>query len=106
MKRIVIVQESVIGRLDGVRPAHNIRNPKSKPNPNRKTRFISSPKYKKYPNGSCKLVQNISKPERITRKTEKSEKISEETDPNVQNNIQYNYMKHEYILQIFNSYLF
>ena len=58
------------------------------------------------------MVQNISEPEvlltepeRITRKTEKpekSEKISEETDLNVQNNIQYNYMKHEYILQIFN----
>ena len=64
---------------------------------------------KKYLNGSCKVVQNISEPEvlltepkRVTRKTKKSEKISEETDPNVQNNIQYNYMKHEYILQILN----
>ena len=61
---------------------------------------------------ACKVVQNISEsevlltePERITRKvekTKKSEKISEETVPNVQTNIQYNYMKHEYILQIFN----
>ena len=34
--------------------------------------------------------------ERVTRKnekTEKYEKISEETDPNVLNNIQYNYIK-------------
>ena len=58
------------------------------------------------------MVQNISesevlltKLERVIRKTKKikkSEKISEETDTNVQNNIQYNYMKHEYIFQIFN----
>ena len=94
------------------RPGHNICNPKFEPNPNRKTRSVSGPKCKKYPNGSCKVVQNISEPEvlltepeRVTRKTEKtkkSEKISKETVPNVQTNIQYNYMKHEYILQIFN----
>ena len=47
-------------------------------NPNRKTRSVPGPKCKKYLNGSCKVVQNISEPEvlltepeRVTRKTEK-----------------------------------
>ena len=92
------------------RPGHKIHSLKSEPN--RKNPICTRLKSKKYPNGSCKVVQNISeskvlltKPERVTRKTEKtkkSKKISEETGPNVQTNIQCNYIKHEYILQIFN----
>ena len=46
-----------------VRPGHNIRNPKSEPNPNQKTRSVSGLKCKKYPNGFCKAVRNISEPE-------------------------------------------
>ena len=58
------------------------------------------------------VLQNISKPEvllikyeQVTEKNSKIQKIrkiSKETDPNVQNNIQYKYFKNKYILQIFN----
>ena len=85
--------------ITSYRPGHKIHNSKSEPNPNRKTRSVPNPKWKKYPNGSSKVVQNMSEPEvlltkpkRVTRKTEKnkkSEKRSEETVPNVQTNIQY-----------------
>ena len=76
-KRFVFFQK----KIKKSRPGHNISNPKSELNPNRKTRSVSCPKYKKYLNGFCKVVQNISEsdvlltePERVTRKTEKTEK--------------------------------
>lgn len=65
------------------RPRHRIHNPKSE---SKKLNLYPIQNIKKYLNISCKVVQNISK----------------KTDPNVQTNIQYNYMKHEYILQISN----
>ena len=68
--------ESIL--ITAFRPRHKIHNPKCEPNPSRKTRSVSGPKCKKYPNGSHKVVQNISdpevlltEPERITRKPEK-----------------------------------
>ena len=79
------------------RPGHNIHNLKSEPNPNRKTRSVSGPKCKKYLNGSCKVVQNISEPEvlltepeRVTRKTEKSEETENPKKPIRMSKIIYN----------------
>ena len=76
-------------------------------NPNRTQTKISDPNpvwiVKKYQNGSCKVVQNISEPEILLTEsdgTRKTKKKFEKTDLNVQISIQYNYMKHKYILKI------
>ena len=60
---------------------HKIQNPKSGPNPNRNTRSVPDLKYKKYLNGSYRVLQNISEPkvlltepERVTRKPENPKK--------------------------------
>ena len=64
------------------RHGHKNHNPKSKLNPNQKIRSVPDPKCKKYPNGSRKVVQNISEsevlltePERENPKTRKNQKI-------------------------------
>ena len=66
-------------------------------------------KYKKFQNKSCSVVHHISelemllaKPEGSPKNQKKNPKI-QKPDPKVQITRKYKYLKHKYLLQIFNS---
>ena len=71
-----------------------------------KNRSVPSIKYKKYLNGSCRVVQSIFEPEVSSVEHQRITQKESITDFNVQINHKYKYLKHKYVLQIFNYNFF